>query len=280
MRGRKFESNAEVIRENQTFKTLFCVQRTWVIKMGRNISYDGTFKETLDGFTGEDIIELINELFQRDYPRNSEVIRLATESHADGEERRSDSVLRIGGESMYHIEIQSSPDKTITLRVFEYAYRVAMQHGKTQGKDYLKLDFPKTVVFYLRSDEKTPRELSIELNLPDGSTAAYTVPTKRLEEYKPEDLVKKSMLIFAPFYSMLWEKKLEHNPAAFEELKAAVLFISDGINERLQKGEISKKSADFAVNALRCVFKNVLDKAKLNQQEVTNYHKSIGNQHN
>ncbi|MCL2018905.1 MAG: Rpn family recombination-promoting nuclease/putative transposase, partial [Oscillospiraceae bacterium] len=131
-----------------------------------------------------------------------------------------------GGRDRMGLEIQSSPDKTITLRVFEYAYRVAMQHGKEQGKDYLKLDFPKTVVFYLRSDKKTPRELSIELNLPDGSTAAYTVPTKRLEEYKPEDLIKKSMLIFAPFYSMLWEKKLEQNPAALKELKAAVLFIT------------------------------------------------------
>ena len=235
--------------------------------MSKPISYDGTFMETLDGFTSDDVVELINELFQRDYPRDSKVTRLATESHLDGEERRSDSVIRIGEKNMYHIEIQSNSDNSIAFRAFEYSYRAAIQHGRTDNASFLELDFPKTIVFYLRSDKSTPHELTVKLNLPDGNIVTYKLPTKRLCEYKPEDLIKRSMVIFAPFYSMLFEEEVEKNPTAVEKMRDVAIFLSDGIKERLEKSEISKKTADFAMNALRVVFKNVLAKAKLNHEK-------------
>ncbi|MCL2086940.1 MAG: hypothetical protein FWH05_05015, partial [Oscillospiraceae bacterium] len=122
---------------------------------------------------------------------------LNPESHFDGEEKRSDTMLRIGKDD-YLVEVQSENDESMPLRIFVYQYRAALQHRTTLRADYLRLDFPKTVVFYLRGNKNTPHELTIELKLPDSNIVSYKVPTKRLSEYKPEDLISKSMLIFAP----------------------------------------------------------------------------------
>ena len=235
--------------------------------MSKSISYDGYFKELLDGFPDDDVVALINGLFGTTYPYDSKILRLATESHFDGEEKRSDTMLRIGKDD-YLVEVQSENDESMPLRIFVYQYRAALQHRTTLRADYLRLDFPKTVVFYLRSNKNTPHELTIELKLPDSNIVSYKVPTKRLSEYKPEDLISKSMLIFAPFYSMLFENKIAKNPADVEKLRDIAVFLSDGIKERLHKEEISKNTADFATEALRCILKNVLDKAKVNHKEV------------
>ena len=242
------------------------------------ISYDGTFKELLDGFHNNDIVGTINRLFDEEHPKNSEVKKLATESHDNNKEMRSDKILQIGDDT-YHIELQTDDDKSIVTRVFIYSYRAAMQHSKQDGVDFLELRFPKTVVFYLRSDENTPRELTVRLTLPDGNKVSYKVPTKRLCEYTPEDLTEKSMLIFAPFYSMLWENKLK-TPETLEELQNVMLFLSDGIKKQLENGEVSKITADYATNALRVILRNVLTKSKVKPEEVTNLMEAVEKRYN
>jgi len=77
--------------------------------MDKNISYDGIFKELLDEFPSENIIGLINKLFELNHPKDSKVLKLSTETHNDGTERRSDMVLKIG-DDMYHVELQSLSD--------------------------------------------------------------------------------------------------------------------------------------------------------------------------
>ena len=224
--------------------------------MENQIKYDSVFKKLLEEFPDNTIIDLIDELFGQKHPHGTKVIRLATETHTDGKERRSDIMLRIGGE-IYHAEIQSSDDSTIALRVFEYSYRAALQHGKTVEKDSLRLKFPKSTVFYLRSTPQTPREITVELELPDGKETSFKVPTKRLDEYAPQDLTRNGTVIFAPFYPMLYEKKLK-SAAELENLKNDVFFLIDKMREKVETGEMSQKTAEIITGSMEDILENTM----------------------
>ena len=232
-----------------------------------NISYDGIFKELLDEFPAENVVDFINKLFERSHSRDSEVIKLETESHVDGKERRSDKIIRIGGD-MYHVEIQSGDDNSIALRIFEYSYRAALQHGKTLTSGSLTLDFPKSVVFYLRTTAQTPTEITITLNLPDGTTTTYTTPVRLLKEYKLEDLIQDSSLIFAPYYPMLFEGESLKSPEMLKKLENECIFIIDKIKEKANNGEIGRKTTDLIVKSLEDILFNVMVKSKLSKEEV------------
>ena len=233
--------------------------------MSKKISYDGIFKELIDESPNESIIELINNLFEVNYSLDCEVQKLATESHIGGKEQRSDILFRIDSD-MYHAEVQSNDHNNISLRVFQYSYRAALLHGKTTEKGYLKLDFPKSVVFYLRSDEKTPKELTIELNLPDGNTALFKIPTKHLKEYKPQELIDKSMLAFIPHYPMTFDDNLDEK--ALKKLKESNQIIVDGIANKAENGEIDSRIAGLTISGLKAVNKEILTQNKINQKEV------------
>jgi predicted transposase/invertase (TIGR01784 family) len=231
------------------------------------ISYDGILKELLDEFPSENIIELINNLFEKNYPRDSVVAKLTTESHKDGTEQRSDILFRIGSD-MYHAEIQSNDDKDIAFRVFQYSYRAALQHGKTVEMDYLKLDFPKSVVFYLRTKDRTPHEITIELNLPDGNMVTFKIPAKHLKEYSIQDLTDKAMIAFAPYYPMLHEGEQLKSPQGLKNLKNDTLFIIDKIKEKADNGEIGRNAAELTIKSLEDILEYVMVKSKVDRKEV------------
>jgi len=233
----------------------------------KSISYDGIFKELMDEFPDESIVDFINNLFERNHPRDSMVLKLATESHVDSSARRSDKTLRIG-ETMYHVELQSGDDSDIALRIFEYSYRAALLHGKTQGDDFLRLDFPRPVVFYLRATGKTPRLITVELNLPDGNTTTFTIPAKHLNEYTLQDLTQDSSVIFAPYYPMLYEGESLKTPEVLKKLESESITIVDRIKSKADSGTIGRKSADLIVKSLEDILENVMLKAKIDQKEV------------
>jgi len=237
------------------------------MKKDKNISYDKIFKELLQEFPDESVVEFINHLFERNYQLNSEVQKLSTETQLNNEEKRSDIMLRIGGD-VYHAEIQSNDDIGITLRVFEYSYRAALQHGKTQSNDSLKLRFPKSVVVYLRSDNNTPRELTIELTLPDENTVSFKIPTKHLSEYSLQDLTQDSSVIFAPYYPMRYEGDSLKSTGGLENLKNESILIIDKIKEKLNNGEITQKSADLIIKSLEDILKNTMVKSDISEREV------------
>ena len=235
--------------------------------MSKKISYDGIFKELLFEFPNENIVEFINNLFGKNYPCDSDVQKLETESHKDGKKKHSDMVLRVDG-ILYHAEIQSGDDKSMALRVFEYSYRAAMQHGRVQGDDCLRLHFPKSVVFYLRSSEKTPKVLTVELVLPDDNVVTFTTPTRHLKEYTLQDLTQRESVIFAPYYPMLFEGEPLKSREALENLKNEVLLLIDKIKEKADNGEIERKAADLIVKSLDEIFENVMIKSNVSKKEV------------
>jgi len=228
------------------------------------------FKELIDELPDEYIILFINALFDRNYPTDAKVTRLATESRLNGAERRSDIIIGIKTNkknNIFCIELQSQSDMEITLRIFEYSCRAALQHGKTQDEGFLTLDFPQCVVFYLRSGAKTPKELTITLNLPDGSTTGFKIPVKKLEQYSPHELTEDSKIILSPFYPILYEGSPLKTADNLKKLESEVLTIIDKIKHKADSSAISQKAAELIVSALKSILNNVIEKSNVPKRE-------------
>jgi len=166
------------------------------------------------------------------------------------------------------------------LRVFVYGYRAAYQHGKTVQSDLIELDFPKSVVVYLRSDEKTPKELTVRLKLPDWSVTEFKIPTRRLSEFSRDELIESSSLIFVPYYPMLFEGEPLKTSGGLEKLKTEAIYIIDRIKEKTVNGEVSVKTAELLINSLEDILENVMIKSKINQKEVEEIMEAVQGKYN
>ncbi|MCM1180892.1 MAG: hypothetical protein NC347_11585, partial [Clostridium sp.] len=87
--------------------------------------YDKTIKKILT-LSSTAVVNLINGLFDTDYPKDSTITYNWTEFTNDKLKRiLADTILTINGKNSYHIEAQMEKDETIIFRVFEYGYRHA-----------------------------------------------------------------------------------------------------------------------------------------------------------
>ncbi|MCM1180196.1 MAG: hypothetical protein NC347_08075, partial [Clostridium sp.] len=87
--------------------------------------YDKTVKKILT-LSSTAVVNLINGLFDTDYPLDSTITYNWTEFTNDNLKRiLADTILTINGKNSYHIEAQMEKDETIIFRVFEYGYRHA-----------------------------------------------------------------------------------------------------------------------------------------------------------
>ena len=57
-------------------------------------------------------------------------------------------------------------------------------------------------------NQNTPDYLKVKINMPDGQHVIYSIPTVKLQEYTKDDIFKKRLLFFLPFYIMRYEKEV------------------------------------------------------------------------
>ena len=90
--------------------------------------YDKAFKRILT-LSEKTVINLINGLFDTDYPTDSKITYNWTE-HEDKELKRTlaDSILTINGRDSYHIEAQMTEDEEIVFRFIEYGFGHAFKN--------------------------------------------------------------------------------------------------------------------------------------------------------
>lgn len=151
-------------------------------------------------------IMLINGLYGKEYPLDSEVEYHWTENH-DDELRRTlaDTIVRINHKDSYHMEIQMYPDEDIVLRVFEYGYRHALVNRN--GKDVLI--FPDPKILYLYEDGGAPD--TQELTIVFGTSGSYTyqVPVVKYLKMDMEELNRKKLIVLIPFQLLRLRKAIE-----------------------------------------------------------------------
>ena len=130
-------------------------------------------------------IRMINSLFGKNIPLDAIVIPENVEIHRFSqidttiEKFRTDIILNINGER-FHIEFQTVNDETMSVRMFEYGFMIAIQEIKsnlTNTKDGIKLNYPNQYVIFVEQNDNIPEhELTMKVILWDGDEKEYKVP--------------------------------------------------------------------------------------------------------
>jgi len=246
------------------------------------IQFDGMFKEIMGELSERNLVQFVNAIFGKDFPLDSKVIRLETESNKTEDDdkvktRRSDIMLDIDG-YMFNIEVQSSGDSSMVLRMFEYGYRAALTHNKSVDDNCLELRFPDPVVIYLRSGAQTPTELKIKVIFPNIDHVEYKIPTKRIGDYTPEVLFDNSLYPIAMFYPMKFEKDLlgKHDAEVERRFMESFAKVAEMYKAKEADGEISKKSFILCLYDMHKITKIIIDRAKIiNREEVDKFMENV-----
>jgi hypothetical protein len=155
------------------------------------------------------LIPLVNEAFATNYGKGDAIVLRRDSHHTKNGVIVTDVLVEIGGRQ-YHIECQSFEDGTMQIRMLEYDFAIAVEQAR-QGKNYMELNFPKSCVLQLRSNDNTPDKLEVKLNFQDGRSAVYTAPVIKVDDYTYDEMLEKDLLMLIPFYSMRYEKAIKDN---------------------------------------------------------------------
>jgi hypothetical protein len=171
--------------------------------------FDRIFKRLME-LSDLAMIHFINGLFGADHPVDSVVGRPKTETVSENlRQLLSDTLISINGKSVYHIEAESG-GQNIVVRVFEYGYAEAMR-TKTASSDGQKilLKFPNARIICWEPTGRTPDEVTLALEFPDGSLHDYRVKTLKFLEHGIKELAERKLTILLPFYVLKLRKSVK-----------------------------------------------------------------------
>lgn len=207
--------------------------------------YDNVFK-TMKLKHKRLFISVINDIFNRNYPTDAKVEVLPSEGFLaenetpDGskeiEEQISDFLIKIEGE-IYLLECQSYDDGSMAIRIAEYAFIVARQFA-TWDIGHATIPMPRFSVIYIKRTDRTPKTTMLTFAFPDGQTVDYMSDNVILEELTREEIVRKKLFPYIPFYIARYEEAI----ASEGEIDQAVddlIYFRDEMIRLHQKNELS-----------------------------------------
>ena len=170
--------------------------------------YDRIFKR-LFSLSNLAIINLINGLFQTNYPPDSTV----TYTNRDFvnrplNERFADVLITIDGIHSYHLEAQRNKDDNIVLRVFEYGFYAAMENR--QDDDCLT--FPEPIVIYLSREKSIPPESCLTIDFGKQGTFQYKVQNYVYLDHDLREINQKKMIVLIPFQLLRLKDLIQKEP--------------------------------------------------------------------
>ncbi len=177
--------------------------------------YDNVFK-TMKMKHKRLFISVINDVFKKNYPTDMNVEVLPSEGYLtenetpDGskevEEQISDFLIRIGSD-VYLLECQSYDDGSMAIRIAEYAFIVARQFA-TWDIGHATIPMPRFSVIYVKRTDRTPKTTTITFTFPDGQTVDYKSDNVILEHFTKEEIVRKRLFPYIPFYIARYEEAI------------------------------------------------------------------------
>ena len=203
--------------------------------------YDKIFKKILT-LSSTAVINLVNGLFDTDYPTESTVQYNWTEFENDKLKRiLADTIITINEKYSYHMEAQMTRDEDIIFRVFEYGYSHASRTSIKDDQIYI-LKFPEPKIIYLYSSENIPDNHTLELDFGSQGTFLYKVSAFKFLEASVEELNQRKMIILIPFQLLKLRKiiETERTPENLEALKNLIQNdIIGSIDKNLRAGNIT-----------------------------------------
>ncbi len=204
--------------------------------------FDKVFKKVITLST-RSVINLINGLFDTDYPLDSTITYNWTEFENDNLKRiLADTILTIDGKYSYHLEAQMERDEDIVFRVFEYGNGHALRN-RVQEEGKYRLCFPRPVVIYLYYTGDVPDMYTLSLEFEEGKEVyEYKVPVLKLPEITSEELSERKMVILIPFHVLKLRYALRDKKQDLEELQSYILNdIVNCIDRNLEFGNLTRE---------------------------------------
>ena len=222
--------------------------------MSSSTPYDNVFRTLLDQCPRL-VVPLINELFDEANPRDLPIVLRKNGHYRDvgGKQKEvvSDSNILVvlpDRTAAYHLECQSTTDRSMTRRMFEYDTSIAME-GAARTADGLEVRFPRSGVIYLRKGPKSPEEVRIVAQAPGEHDWKYRVRAASVVDLTLDELFDKFLLILIPFHLFAHERRLAHYNEDDEAL-AGFLEECAGIRDRLEELALSGEIDEYTKRTL------------------------------
>lgn len=207
--------------------------------------YDNVFK-TMKMKHKRLFVSVINDVFEKNYPRDVKVEILPSEGYltenetADGskeiEEQISDFLLRIENE-IYLLECQSYDDGSMAIRIAEYAFIIARQFA-SWDIGHATIPMPRFSIIYVKRTDRTPKTTTITFTFPDGQTVDYKSDNVILEDFQKEKIIEKRLFPYIPFYIARYEKEIS-SEGNVEMVIEELAYFRDEMVRLHQEGELS-----------------------------------------
>lgn len=245
-------------------------------KNGIGTPYDDVFRTLLNDCT-QLIIPVVNEIFGEHYTGEETVWFLPNEhfinrQDANTQEKITDSCFIIKGieNKKYHIECQSTEDKEMQVRFFEYDAQIALD-DKEMEKDKMILTFPHSAALYLRHTRNAPDALTLEIRTP-GGTVSYKIPVLKAQRYTSDEIFDKNLLFLIPFYIFSYESRfmeIEENEEKLQELRREYSDIKARLEHLCLEGKISEYVKCTLIDMSKKVVREIASKYEKVRKEVT-----------
>lgn len=207
------------------------------VKNISNTIYDDVFR-TLINDCKELLIPLVNEIFNKNYEGNEEIILKQNEillrQQGNIQKRITDTsfgIRSLESEKNYHLECQSKVDGSIMIRMYEYDSQIAL-NNRELNDETLYVEFPMSAIIYLRSYNNTADVFRICIKTSDGKEI-HNIPVLKLRNYDIEDIFSKRLLLLIPFYIFNYESRLniiDKDVEKYDELMYVYKDIVDRLN--------------------------------------------------
>ena len=186
------------------------------------------------------MIPLINEVFGTNYRSDRKIEQLRNEFYEKDGKVITDSIFRIG-DKLYHIELQSTEDQTMAIRMIQYDFAIAAGRAEKSGSTY-KIRFPESCVVYLRNNKNRPDKHRVLVEFPNGKSITYESRIINVQDYTSDEIFEKKLLLFLPYYIMRYQKEFAKIEESKERLDAFLKEL-ESIRKRLERETVKKNKA-------------------------------------
>ena len=215
------------------------------------------------------LLAFINEMFPNlpeKYQGDERVIPLSEHymiNRQDGEQdkRIIDSAVMViahnGDERIFHVESQSTNDGSMIVRMFEYDMQIALKTAGEYSNGRLRVTIPQSGVLFLRCNENTPDEMTVELILPNGNETSYSMPVLKMIEYDADTIFEKELYLIAPFYLFNLEHYFKNVKKMSDKDKESFTDELKKFKRNLDKARDDQKLDDYAYRSILDLFNKV-----------------------
>lgn len=165
------------------------------------------------------------------------------------------------------MECQSYDDGSMAIKIAEYAF-IAARQSAAWDIGHATIPIPSFSVIYIKRTDRTPKTTTITFTFPDGQAVDYKSNNVILEELTREEIVKKKLFPYIPFYVARYEEAI----ASEGEIDQAVndlIYFRDEMIRLHQENELSDGEAIDLMGLVNTIITHITNGNK-NEERLVN----------